>query len=476
MTDIKAEIDDSQRAIEKVVACKRKIDLKLKQKWSGSGDNHSERFSSTGQVPATTSQAIAKLPKLTLPKFWGEFTKCNTFWDSFQFAAHDNPEISQVDKFNYLNSVLEEPAARSIAGLTLTASNYENAVGILQDRFGKTQQIITAHMDELIKIAPCHNDRPTSLRYVFDQISVHTRGLASLGVSPEQYGSLLIPIIMSKLPNAIRLQVARNSTDEVWKIEELLLTIKKEVEARETSEQVKTSENDRKPSTGKPPIPTASALFAKQNGGKNIPRCVYCKELHYSASCERVQNLVQRKEILMKERRCLKCLAPGHIASSCQNEKVCRHCKQRGHHQSICLTLSPCDRSGKKSNQPEGDINNTTTTNTVTNKGTVLLQRAKPSIAFNEDNWKSSHVRILFDNGSQRSYITSNLKSKLNLKPMKIETLHFNTFGGNSFQKQSCELIRLRLTKKSKLTRWVILLSAHLCLQRLKLTILIWRV
>ena len=208
------------------------------------------------------------------------------------------------------------------------------------------------------------------------------------------------------------------------------LTIKKEeVEARETSEQVKTSENDRKPSTRKPPIPTASALFAKQNGGKNIPRCVYCKELHYSASCEKVQNLVQRKEILMKERRSLKCLAPGQIASSCQNEKVCRHCKQGGHHQSS--TLSPCDRSGKKSNQPEGDINNTTTTNTVKKKGTVLLQRAKPSIAFNEDNWKSSHVRILFDNGSQRSYITSNVKSKLNLKPMKTETLHLNTFGGN---------------------------------------------
>ena len=127
--------------------------------------------------------------------------------------------------------MLEGPAARSIAGLTLKASNHENAVGILQDRFGKTQQIITAHMDELIKITPCHNDRQTSLRYVFDQLSVHTRGLDSLGVSPEQYGSLLIPIIMSKLPNEIRLQVARNTTDEVWKIEDLLLTIKKEVEA-----------------------------------------------------------------------------------------------------------------------------------------------------------------------------------------------------------------------------------------------------
>ena len=133
----------------------------------------------------------------------------------------------------------------------------------------------------------------------------------------------------------------------------------------------------------------------------------------------------------MKERRRLKGLAPGHIASTCQNEKVCRYCKQGGHHQSSCLTLPPCDRSEKKSNQPEGDINNTNTTNTVRNKGTVLLQTAKPSIAFNEENSKSSHVRILFDKGSQRSYITSSVKSKLNLKPMKTETLHLNTFGGN---------------------------------------------
>ena len=217
VTDIDAKIEDSQRAIEKVMACKRKIDLKLKQKSSGSGENHSESYSNTGQVPARTSQAKAKLPKLTLPKFRGEFTKWKTFWDSFQSAAHDNPEITQVDKFNsYLNSVLVRPAVRAISGLTLTASNYENTVRILQDRFGKTQQIITAHMDELIEITPCHNDRPTSLRYVFDQISVHARDLASLGVFPEQYGSLLISIIMSKLPNEIRLRVARTSTDEVW--------------------------------------------------------------------------------------------------------------------------------------------------------------------------------------------------------------------------------------------------------------------
>ena len=59
VTDIDAKIEDSQRAIEKVMACKRKIDLKLKQKSSGSGENHSESYSNTDQVPARTSQAKA---------------------------------------------------------------------------------------------------------------------------------------------------------------------------------------------------------------------------------------------------------------------------------------------------------------------------------------------------------------------------------------------------------------------------------
>lgn len=85
--------------------------------------------------------------------------------------------------------------------------------------------------------------RPASLTYTYDQISVHVCGLALLGISTEQYGSLLIPIVMSKLPNENQLQVARNSTNDIWKIEDLLHMIKKEVEAHETSEQVEKNES-----------------------------------------------------------------------------------------------------------------------------------------------------------------------------------------------------------------------------------------
>ena len=83
-----------------------------------------------------------KLPKLSIRKFGGDLTKWVTFWDSFDSSIHSNPTLSNVDKFNYLNSFLESIAAESIAGLTLTSANYEEAVTTLKRRFGNTQLIV----------------------------------------------------------------------------------------------------------------------------------------------------------------------------------------------------------------------------------------------------------------------------------------------------------------------------------------------
>jgi len=232
----------------------------------------------------------AKLLKLTLRRFRGEIMNWISFWDSYNSVVHSNTVLSKIDEFNYLNSILEGAAKRAIQGLTLSDANYDSAVEILQQRFGRTQQIISAHMDDILKIPPSTSDQPSSLRFVNDKISVHVRGLKDLGVSSEQYGSLLIPIVMSKLPNDIRLQIARNATDEFWKIEELLKTIKVEIEARDASEGVKTHDG-RKPqsSNAKPPItPTTNALYSKDTGKFHI-RCAYCNGEHYWASCTEVK-------------------------------------------------------------------------------------------------------------------------------------------------------------------------------------------
>ena len=71
------------------------------------------------------------------------------------------------------------------------------AIDLLKKRFGRPKQIMAAHMDKLIKNSCLHSG----------QYMMHIRGLAALKVTSEQYGSLLMPMIISKLPSDIRLRV-----------------------------------------------------------------------------------------------------------------------------------------------------------------------------------------------------------------------------------------------------------------------------
>ena len=187
-------------------------------------------------------------------------------------------ELTKIDMVNYLTFLLECAAAHSIQGLTLSESNYDSAVELLKQRFGRSQQIITAHMDALLKVQGCIGNRSSPLRFVYDRIDVHIRGLNSLGVCSDQYGNLLIPVIISKLLNDIRLS---KTTSEVWKMDELLDVIKVEVEAREVSEGTKLRPQQllNHKNTTNHPLQVIQLWLL----------CVYCNGNHYSAF-ERAQS------------------------------------------------------------------------------------------------------------------------------------------------------------------------------------------
>ena len=64
-------------------------------------------------------------------------------------AVKSNPDLSSVEKFNYL-SLLENTAREAITGLSLTEANYPEAVSTLKKRFGGLQQIISKRMEGLL--------------------------------------------------------------------------------------------------------------------------------------------------------------------------------------------------------------------------------------------------------------------------------------------------------------------------------------
>ena len=75
-----------------------------------------------------------------------------SFWDSFEASAHKNESLTAIDKFTYLNPLLERSATEVISGLNPGASNYEEVIDIFKARFGNKQKIINRHMEILLNL------------------------------------------------------------------------------------------------------------------------------------------------------------------------------------------------------------------------------------------------------------------------------------------------------------------------------------
>ena len=272
--------------------------------------------------------ATVRLPKLAIKPFKGDLTAWTTFWDSYKAAIHENPSLSEIDKFNYLRSLLQGSALDAISGLTLTAANYREAVSVLEKRFGNKHQIVTKHMDILLSIDPVTSSgNLKSLRHLYDTVEMQVRGLKSLGVSADSYGSLLSSVLLNKLPHELRLILSRKVSDDDWKLDRLMGALEEEVQAREraASSQVM----PRRPTSGPP---TSAALLT---GGSEVSTCCYCQQPHSARSCDAVRSLEDRKRILREAGRCFSCLRKGHIARQCRSKGRCTHCQGR-HHSSIC--------------------------------------------------------------------------------------------------------------------------------------------
>ena len=177
-----------------------------------------------------------------------------TFWDTFESVVHNNPTLTSIDKFNYLNSLLESAAAEAIAGLTLTSANYEEATATLRRRFGNKQLIVNRHMDLLLNLEGVmlqHNLK--GLRQLYDAGESNVRGLRSLGVSSSNYGGLLSSILISKLPPELCLIVSRELSEGEWDFESMMKIIEREVEAR-SGLQEHQLRSQRSPLGGYPPL------------------------------------------------------------------------------------------------------------------------------------------------------------------------------------------------------------------------------
>ena len=192
----------------------------------------------------------------------------------------------------------------------------------------------------------------------------------------------------------------------------------------------------------KPPH-TAATLVS----GMTAP-CCYCNQMHVPTNCYTVTTVEARRQSLLETGRCFLCLRRSHIGRDCKSTSRCRTCNGC-HHTSICHR-SPArnvddhrthrPQSSHGGNQPSGTGSPTTpptsrataTTPSTLNPGaptfastptstasyvdthqTVLLQTALVEVRNPLHPSRRLKLRIVMDNGSQRSYLTQRVKEVL---------------------------------------------------------------
>ncbi|KAG1698340.1 hypothetical protein GQR58_005786 [Nymphon striatum] len=167
-------------------------------------------------------------------------------------------------------SLLTGDAKRCVDGLSINTTNYEVAIKLLKDRFGRKEVITLSHIQNLLALEIQNGSNYiVKLKHFQDDLLANIRSLGTLDVTDEKFGAILTPLILSRLPENFRLEWSREGQGDENELQYQLNFIKKEIRRLERSEMFNLKEN-------KHPTPTVGKKKVEVKEG---PQPHYCLTL-----------------------------------------------------------------------------------------------------------------------------------------------------------------------------------------------------
>ncbi|KIH55491.1 integrase core domain protein, partial [Ancylostoma duodenale] len=205
---------------------------------------------------------------------------------------------------------------------------------------------------------------------------------------------------------------------------------------------------------------------------RSVP-CFYChKSGHPAKDCSEVASLEQRLQVMRMQNLCRNCGGKDHWATKCP-KGACRICRQAGHHTSICKQLFSPQEARPKPQPPEVPQKQVTKPlpskakaskiNTVASSDKSEGQRNAPGAVFHVSNTTKvlilagqakvlnpatqvlEPVYVILDTGADRSFISTNLAERLQLKDKETTRLSISTFGSQKSFERTCAVTLLRM-------------------------------
>ena len=150
------------------------------------------------------------------------------------------------------------------------------------------------------------------------------------------------------------------------------------------------------------------------------------------------------------------CFKEGHLANTCSGKYSCRKCHGR---QNIAI----CTFSKPTANPVNNNSQLSSSSNLSDDKNNVSLQTATAQISGNFQIPKTEIVNIVFDSGSQRSYVTGDLRKRLKLPLIRKEKIVIKTFGNVDSKLYNADIVPVQFVVGQQVTGIECLCSPFIC-------------
>ena len=113
---------------------------------------------------------MAKLAKIPLPTFSGQYEDWASFQDFFQSMVHDLSRVPDATKLQYLKLCLIGSAADLIKDVTTTSANYASTWKALKAGYHNPRLIITKHLSAFMELPHLRRRSAEELRSLIDEV------------------------------------------------------------------------------------------------------------------------------------------------------------------------------------------------------------------------------------------------------------------------------------------------------------------
>lgn len=379
-----------------------------------------------------------KLPRIQLKQFDGELRDWPLFIQTFNVLIHENTELSDTERVQYLLSSLVGKAQNVCSGLTPTPANYLPIYNALIAKYQDNRALATSFLDQLLDLKSITEVTPQKLDYFIDKFTTSYAALNQLEIKKlDEF--IFIHIGLRKLDaDTIKaFENAHRNADSMPSYKEFVSFIRDQVKVLERTQKIVQAKQSKPTSHLKISHSLVATPTALKPLNKNCPLCE--KHNHsqlYECTTFKAMTVNQRFEFVKSQHGCVNCLSTSHTSYTCNSQQVCKKC-QRRHHSMLhfeapqpqpSTSMAAVTIAGENSTEgvmPTAEnlsceavaLASCTTSSSSSvgaRKSNVLLSTAQV-LASHKGSAKQQKIRCLVDSGSQDHLMTTSCCRKLKL-------------------------------------------------------------